>query len=266
MPLYVLLSTWIGTSTGLLDAVKISKEVLLFGGFTLALFTTPTRTVKKFVRDKLVWLIAGYAALTVLLAIIKPTDQDAEAIAVVYNLRFLLYFLYAGLLITRMDAEFIKKSVKIVLTVGTFVALFGIFQVAVLPDDALSHIGYSRENGTPAAFYISDETKAIERAHSTAKDPNSLGSYLIIILSFSALYLLQKWPRQRLLLGGMFLATSLCLFLTYSRSAWIGSVVALMLLQKNSNIPRTYRTNNCSGRNFCVQKHFGCTKPSVSRR
>jgi hypothetical protein len=237
IPLHVLFSTWIGTSTGLLDVAKISKEVLLVCGFIMVLCTASLTSLKRFSRDKLVWLIAAYATLTVLIALIKPTDQDAELIAVVYNLRFLLFFLYAGLLMSRLDSNFIIKSVKIVLLSGTIVALFGIFQVTLLPNDALSHIGYSKENGTPAVFYISDETQAIERAYSTIKDPNSLGSYLIIIISLSVLYLIQKWPKQRLLLGGIVLASTLCLLLTYSRSAWIGVIAALGVLVLL--IPRT---------------------------
>jgi O-antigen ligase len=213
-----------------LTLLRFLKKSYLVVGVVLALLTTPKKFLVKLAKDKLVWLIALYATLTLVIALLKPTDQDAEAIAVVYNLRFLLFFLYAALLAHKHGRDLIKTSVKIVLAVGTIVALFGIFQVALLPDDALSRIGYSRANGTPAAFYISDETKAIERAYSTAKDPNSLGSYLIIILSISVLYLLSRWPKDRNLLGGIVLATVLCLFLTYSRSAWIGAAVAMTLL------------------------------------
>jgi O-antigen ligase len=230
MPVYVFLSTWIGTSTGLLDVIKISKEVLLVIGFLLALVTASKQTLLKLTQDKLVWLIALYAAVTIVIALVKHTDQDAEAIAVVYNLRFLLFFVYAALLVHKHGRRLVKTSIKTVLGVGVIVALLGVFQVAVLPDDGLSRVGYSRANGTPAVFYISDETKAIERAYSTAKDPNSLGSYLIILLSFSVLYLLSRWPRDRNLLGGITLAVLLCLFLTYSRSAWIGSAIAITLL------------------------------------
>ena len=237
MPFYVFISTWVGTSTGFLDAIKISKEIILVFGFVLALATTPKSTIIIMAKDKLVWLIAGYAALTVVLAFIKPVDQDAEAIAVVYNLRFLLFFLYGALLIQKLDKSLIKKTVKIVLAVGAIVSLLGIFQVALLPNDALSNVGYSRANGTPAAFFISDQTQAIERAYSTAKDPNSFGSYLIIIVCLSALYLLLRWPNDRKLLDGITLAVTLCLVLTYSRSAWIGFIVALAILF--ALIPRT---------------------------
>ncbi len=229
MPFYVFISTWVGTNTGLLDAVKISKEIILVFGFVLALATTSKATIIRMVNDKLVWLIAGYAALTVALALIKPADQDAEAIGVVYNLRFLLFFIYGALLIQKVDKSLFNKTVKIVLAVGTIVSLLGVFQVALLPNDALASVGYSRANGTPVAFFISDQTQAIERAYSTAKDPNSFGSYLIIILTISLLFLFSKWPKHRNLFGGIVLAVTLCLFLTYSRSAWIGSIAALMV-------------------------------------
>jgi hypothetical protein len=230
MPLYVFFSTWIGTSTGLLGAVKVSKEVLLVIGFVLTLVVSSRETIKKLARDKLVWLIGLYSLLTIMMALIKPTDQDAEAIAVVYNLRFLLFFLHGVLLSYKYGRSLITKSLKIVLVVGVVVSLFGIFQVALLPDDALSRVGYSRANGTPPVFYISDETKAIERAYSTVKDPNSAGSYLIVVLSLSVVYLISRWPKDRNLLGGITLSVLLCLFLTFSRSAWIGATTAILIL------------------------------------
>ncbi len=236
-PLHVLISTWIGTGIGLLEITKGFKEFLLVFGLLLTLLTVSKKTIFKLATDKLVWLIGLYAAITLLMAIIKPTDQDAEIIAVVYNLRFLLFFIYGALLVQKQGNTLIHKSAKIVLSVGVIVAMFGVFQVAVLPDDALAHIGYSKSNGTPAVFYISDETKDIERAYSTIKDPNSLGSYLIIILSTGLLYMLSRWPKDKYLLGGFILISVMCLFLTYSRSAWIGAIVAVLAL--TLFLPRT---------------------------
>ncbi len=226
MPLHIFLSTWLGTSFGVLEAAKIAKDVVLVIGFLFA-FCTNIREpwFKTFLRDRLVWLIAAYALLTIGLALIKPTDTDAEILGVVYNLRFLLFFLYGLLLMRLFDAKHIQTvAIKIVLSVSLIVVVFGIVQYVALPNDALKHVGYARENGVLATFFI-DNKPDLERVMSTIRDPNSLGSYLIIIGPLLAAIWLKR-KNRRVGLAAFGLATVICLVLTFSRSAWLGFVLA----------------------------------------
>jgi hypothetical protein len=190
MPVHVLISTWVGSSLGLLTVTKILKDVVLVVGLVMAFLAVDKSTLRKLARDKLAWLIVAYTALTLVMALIRSVEQDAEVLGIVYNLRFLAMFVYATLIISWAGAGFRKRAVRIVVCAGLIVAAFGVIQYTLLPSNALSHLGYSKVNGTPPAFFI-DEKPDLERVMSTLKDPNSLGSYLLIIVFFNS-YSFQK--------------------------------------------------------------------------
>ncbi len=224
MPLHIFVSTVLGVNLGFLDVAKALKDVVLVFGFCLIFFASAQKTwFKKWLSSKTTLLILAYAGLTLLLALFRPTDTDAEILGIVFNLRFLLFFLYAVLLTGHFSVKKLREdSLKIVLWVGGFVVVFGIFQYFVLPNNALTSIGFERSNGVLPAFFIDDKPD-LERVMSTLRDPNSLGSYLIIIASLvtAKLYLAKKNEKKWWLVYGA--ATLLCLYLTFSRSAWLGA-------------------------------------------
>ncbi|HTE57639.1 MAG TPA: O-antigen ligase family protein [Verrucomicrobiae bacterium] len=230
MPLHVFLSTWLGTSFGLLEAARITKDIVVVAGFGAAVCCSWRQPwFGRLLKDKLVWLVLAYVLLTVGMALVKPTDLDAEILGVVYNLRFLMFFLYAGLLTRLFDPKHVlRRSVQIVLVAGAVVVAFGIIQYVALPNDSLKHLGYERKNGVLPVFLI-DEKPDLERVMSTLRDPNSLGSYLIIIapLAATALFLAKK-SRYKLRYAGLLAATVVCTWFTFSRSAWLGLALALM--------------------------------------
>lgn len=231
MPLHILLSTWIGTSFHILDFMKVFKDGVLVVGFLLALSVSWRHLwFRTLLKDKLLWLIVAYAGLTILLALVKPTDQDAEILGVVYNTRFLLFFLYAGLLVHLFPNKKLRcMAIKTVLVSGAIVVIFGILQYLVIPNNALTHVGYSRANGVLPAFFI-DEKPDLERAMSTLRDPNSLGSYLIIIGMVAAGIMFATKKRQREIQMGIYiLLTLFCLWFTFSRSALLGFMLASVI-------------------------------------
>ena len=228
MPLHIFLSTWLGTSWHVLELARTAKDVVLVFGFCLALGLSWRKPwFRSLLQDKLAWLFIAYGLLTVGMALIKPTDPDAELLGVVYNLRFLLFFGYGLLLTHLLDAgHILKRSLQVVLAAAAIGVLFGIFQYAALPNDALQHVGYTRANGVLPVFLI-DEKPDLERVMSTLRDPNSLGSYLIIIAPLAYVAMLAgKRPRDTYLYGGLLGATLLCLWFTFSRSAWLGMLLA----------------------------------------
>lgn len=229
MPLHVFISTIAGANLGFLEAAKVFKDIVLVFGFCLILLSSIKQDwFKGWTRNWLVVLIGLYVAHTVGLALYRPTDLDAEILGVVYNTRFLMFFLYAWLLAKTFPPKQIRlTALKIVSTVGLFVVLFGIVQYLFLPDDFLIHFGFTRENGVFSAFFI-DNKPDLERVMSTLRDPNSLGSYLIITGSLVAAGIVVERTRRntRLL---YIIATLLCLWFTFSRSAWIGFVMAAIV-------------------------------------
>ena len=228
MPLHIFLSTWLGSSFHILSTTRVLKDVILALGFLITLIPAiQNKWLKDLYKDPLVILITIYAALTVLLALIKPTDNQAELLGVVYNTRFLLFFIYGGLLLKLCDKSVIRRSLIAVMASAFIVLIFGIIQYTVLPNNALSHFGYTKSNGVLPAFFI-DEKPDLERIMSTIRDPNSLGSYIIIIISLMVA-LFARRSKQRLLATGFILLGLLCLWQTFSRSAWIGCFVAIVV-------------------------------------
>ena len=229
MPLHILLSTWVGTSFGVLEIAKVAKDIVLVVGFLLVLVPGVRRSgFRVLLRDKLVWLLAAYTLMTLEFALLEPTDLDAEILGIVYNLRFFMFFIYAVLLTKLFDpVHTLKRAVQVVLAVGSVVAVFGLLQYVVLPNDALKHLGYSRTNGVLPVFLI-DEKPDLERVMSTLRDPNSLGSYLVIIAPLAAAVMfMQKRPKEKILLSALLVAAVVCVGFTFSRSAWLGLAVAL---------------------------------------
>jgi O-antigen ligase len=135
--------------------------------------------------------------------------------------------LYAWLLVkTFPKRNILQASILISLVAGTVVALFGVIQYVLLPNDALTHLGFVRSNGVLPAFFIDDKPD-LERVMSTLRDPNSLGSYLIIVMSLAMAWRQKSAKRAKLIWSGVSLMAGLCLLLTFSRSALLGLVVAL---------------------------------------
>src|SRR3990167_7058523 len=187
MPLHIFLSTWFGSLTGALELAKVAKDGVLVVGLALTVAISIRQPLfKELIKDKLLWLIALYGLFTLLLAIIRPTDPDAEVLGLVYNTRFLLFFVYGMLLVKLFPVLYVRTmALKAVVASAAIVVVFGLVQYFVLPNDALIHLGYSRDAGVLPAFFIDDKPD-LERVMSTLRDPNSLGSYLIIVTALAA--------------------------------------------------------------------------------
>jgi len=232
MPLHIFLSTWIGTSFDILSFAKVAKEFVLLFGFGLALGMSIRKPwFKQLIRDKLVWLIVAFGLLHVLLILLRDTDQEAALLALAYNTRYLVFFLYAVLLAKMYGrGHLVKRSVQIVLASATIVLLFGAVQYNVLPHNTLESFGYSRESGVLPAFFIDDKVD-FPRVMSTVRDPNSYGSYLLIIIALAATYLrVVRRVGSRYLLVGVLGLSVINLLATYSRSAWVGLAFVSVLL------------------------------------
>lgn len=231
MPIYVLFSNWVGAEFGLLELTKAIKEPIMLLGLVLILLAESKNLKSIFVKDK--WLytvILAYSTLVLLTVFIFDNNFFAEILGLVYELRFFLFFIYGILIANRFKNKIRNQAVKVVLFVGVCVAFLGIFQVLILPNNALSGVGYSIETGSQQVFYIHDDSKTTERAFSTTKDPNALGAYLGIILILLVVYLKIKKSKIHFLNYIAIVSIIICLYLTYSRSAWVGLICGLIFL------------------------------------
>lgn len=223
IPFHAVISTWGGVSIGPLEVWKSWKEILLL----LCLLTSvPYLIVKKkwplFFGDPLFWLIIAYVLVHLVAWGVFRPETDAASAGLLMNLRFFGMFLLTMVLLTFVKpGQLLRSALLVVFGGGLVVILCGLLQATILPDDFLRHFGYSKDTIAPVTTL--DNNHAIVRLQSTLRGPNPLGQYLIVVI----LLLTAMWRRGReaVVVGGMMAATFL-LFGTYSRSAWIGMVVA----------------------------------------
>jgi O-antigen ligase len=176
-------------------------------------------------------LVAVYGALHVVLGTIAILRGNVTAQALGYgavsNLRYLMFFvvcLVAGSYYKEWVAMHWKK---ILLIPAGLVVLFGLLQAFVLPIDFLKHVGYGPE--TIAPYSTVDEKLEYVRAQSTLRGPNPLGAYLVIVITALVALFFRKRMRSWQL-GITIIAALLVLYATYSRSAYIGVVLAIITL------------------------------------
>jgi putative inorganic carbon (HCO3(-)) transporter len=231
MSFHIFISTIIGANLGFLELAKVLKDVVLVVGFlSVLIVSVQQKWFKGWIKSPLVILIGLYGLLTLVVALWRPVDADAEILGVVYNTRFLVFFLYGWLLTKLVDVKVLRtQAIKITLIAGFMVVAFGVFQYLLLPNDALVKLGFTRENGVLPAFFIDDKPD-LERVMSTLRDPNSLGAYLLIIGSLlTATWLNLKKKVKPALFGSYAIILALCMFFTFSRSAWLSAVITSIL-------------------------------------
>lgn len=230
MPFHIFLSQSLSLATGGLDAWKVGKDVVLLAGvvFTICLVYLQRRDTKAF--NFLLGLTALYGALHVLLWLAHPNSHDQSAmLGIIYNMRVPLFALLGFGAVLLMPKFVFSSTIKIVLVVSTVVAGLGAVQY-FLPSDILTHLGYSLDRGVRAAFFIEDNPD-LPRVMSTLREPNALGAYLILpAAAIGTLFLGTKDRNKRFMFAGALGLHALAVFLTFSRSAWLGLALALVLV------------------------------------
>lgn len=232
MPFHIFLSQWLSLYTGGLEVWKVGKDVGLAG---ITLFAVGLVYWQRKASNLFNWLLGLsvlYGLLHLLLWTANPDiNTESALLGFAYNTRlpaFLLLGMAAALL---NPGRFVFSLVfKIMLGVSTTVATLGVIQY-FLPPDILTHLGYSLERGVRASFFIDDHPE-LPRIMSTLREPNALGAYLILpAAALTALLSRARKPRNvRLMLAGALILHLLAIFLTFSRSAWIATALALGLV------------------------------------
>ncbi|MCE7936346.1 O-antigen ligase domain-containing protein [Candidatus Saccharibacteria bacterium CPR2] len=228
IPFHGFLSTWIGTLSGNLLLTKIWKEILLFLFCLLlvSLLARDEKLRKKLLKRRVNRAIILYSLLHLGWWILWRPEADAAAAGIMLNLRFLIFFVLAQVLVhyySRVKLQ--KTATKIIFITSMIVVLFGALQIFVLPNNFLSNFGYSSETIKP--FYTIDENQEFARINSTLRGPNPLGMYLILPISMIIAFAFQKKDWRYLFILIPYLIT---LFGSHSRSAWLGTLVSALVL------------------------------------
>jgi hypothetical protein len=230
MPFHIFLTQSLSLLTGGLEIWKVAKDVLLIlvTLFAVCLVLGMGRVSKQY--KWLLGISAAYAAMHAVLWMAHPDiyKQSAE-LGMLYNLR-LPEFAILGYSAVILKPDLFKSRTLITLILGVsgVVALLGVIQY-FLPSDILTHVGYSIERGVRPNFFI-DNKAGFPRIMSTLREPNALGAYLIVPITLTVLLWAKAAQRKhKLALIALFALYSVALLWTFSRSAWMGVVIAAVL-------------------------------------
>jgi len=229
LPFHAILTNWVGSNFGHLEAWRIWKEILLAAAlpFVFWLVLIDKKLKKRLATSWITQLFGLYILLHITLGAWAyahhEVNKTALAYAFIVNLRFIGFFILCAVIAAKSD--FLGRNwQKILMAPAAIVVAFGLVQKFLLPYDFLRHFGYGKS--TIPAYQTVDSNLDYRRIQSSLRGANPLGAYLVLIIVALGTYF-----RKNLKFFGFFLLGALIvLFYSYSRSAEIGVAVALGLL------------------------------------
>jgi hypothetical protein len=254
IPFHAFLTVWGSTLLGHYTLLRLWKELLLvplsFAALGLALWDKSIR--QKFLSSWLFRLMIAYVCLLILLGLfgLKQHTINTSALyeGLIVDLRLVIFFFVAW--VAASYSPWLKDHWKqLLLYPAALVVVFGLLQVFVLPANFLTHFGYSAATIQPYATV--DQNMQFIRIQSTLRGSDPLGAYLVVILAALAAIgsvlvfkrgLFKNESYRRALpwvLGGI--ATLVVLYFTYSRSAYVGALLAVALAAWRSMPSSTVR-------------------------
>jgi O-Antigen ligase len=235
IPFHALLTVWLSSIFGHYTVLRLWKELVLVG-LVVAAIVVVVRTpgpMKKVFRQPLfrllIVVIVAYALLTVVSGLVAVSSGRVTWTALGYglvsNLRFLAFFMVCIVAASYFHGFFKGRFGKLAHWPAIVVVIFGLLQFLVLPADILRHVGYGPDTISP--FIAVDGKLNYIRAQSTLRGPNPLGAYMVVVATaLAAMIIHQRKKYQLLLMVGVLTV----MYATYSRSAWIGLLLSLLVL------------------------------------
>lgn len=242
IPFHAFLTVWGSTLLGHYTLLRLWKELLLvplsFAALWLALWDKAVR--QRFLSSLLFRLMVAYVCLLFLLGLfgLKQHTINTSALyeGLIVDLRLVIFFFVAW--VATSYSPWLKEHWKQLLLVpAAVVVLFGLLQAFVLPAGFLAHFGYNGSTIQP--FATVDQNMQFVRIQSTLRGSDPLGAYLVVVLAALAVIgsvlvfkrglIKNEAYRQALpwVLAGV--ATLVVLYFTYSRSAYVGALLAVAL-------------------------------------
>ncbi len=232
VPFHAFLTVWASNLVGHYTLLRLWKEFLLvpivLGAFYILLSDKAIRN--KLFSLGITKLILVYASLLITNGVIFLARHQVSTKAMWYgllvDLRFLIFFL-ATLVLASISGQLVKNWRKILFFPAMVVAVFAIIQYLILPYDFLKHFGYG--NTTISPYETINYNLNHIRVASTLRGSNSLGAYLILPISVLAasLFAQNSGRRDKAMLG---FGLALALGFSFSRSAWLGAMLSVLLV------------------------------------
>jgi putative inorganic carbon (HCO3(-)) transporter len=233
MPVHAFVSTWLGTTIGPLLVWKSWKEILLALLIPLVVWYCVLRPdVARIIWSRLVnKLVAAYVLLHLVMSPFSTASAGAVVAGLMMNLRFLAIFVLVQVIV-QAKPKYLQRLLAVtprwLMWVGLGLGVLALLQVYVLPHDFLVQFGYNKDT-TIAPYILVDQNPNALRAFATMRGPNTLGAYMIMPV-VAALFWLYGGKRRDVLAWATLTLGLMAIYLTGSRSAWLGLIAALVTL------------------------------------
>lgn len=218
MPFHGLLSLSIGKLSSQQALVQAWKEILIVIMLAVAaigLFKKRLKIPKLDWTNKTAIIIIGLATIYI---VFSPTTLSPMLFGLKTDIVPILLFLLAQFAAPALNQ---KKLIKFLLLPAALVAILAILQVTLIPSSWLLVIGYGPTTINP--LQLVDPALQLVRAFASLGGPNQLGAYMILPLCLSLVLSVRNKDWRFGLLTLLFAAA---LALSFSRSAWIGGLIA----------------------------------------
>jgi len=233
LPFHAFLSTWVGTYTESLTLWKSWKEVLIsvVALPVLVWVASDRKRFYGFMKNRVMQAVLAFVVFSILLTLVMWNDTwtSARLAGLAFTYRYLLMFVLAFIWVRygNVNKEVLgKRAVVTLIEIAAIVAAFGVLQATVLPKEFLSSFGY--EKGVSIAPYVLiDENPSAVRAFSTFRGPNDFAAFLILPIVAVLAYAYHEKRSLRSWLGAALVLMLWALFLSGSRSGWLGALVAI---------------------------------------
>lgn len=211
---------------------KAWKELAILAATVLILIdyivSKSWRTVRN---DKLLWAAAAFGALHLLLVPLSQGSANTLVAGLMIDLRYIAYFAAVYMYVRRYP-KYRTSFLKVGLIGACIVVGFAVLQL-FLPHDFLKYLGYGHSTIEP--YMTVDKNPDFIRQNSTLRGPNPLGAYAIMVLAGVVAFGVavgRSVRSKRVQYGhlGLAIAGLVALWVSYSRGAWLGAVVALGLV------------------------------------
>lgn len=221
MAFHAFLAIWVGHLFGNQALWQSWKEILIVLLALVALDAVRRKpdAIKQLLTPSNGYILA-FAVVSAVVTLIANPPMVPAWFGLKTNFEFLAAFMLASLATSK---SLTSRATALLLGSSGIVAALAILQATVIPPNSLTAFGYGPQTILP----LQTLGNGLTRAFATLGGPNQLGSWLILPIALSA----KLWlDRMRWTLGLLIALQFIALYFTYSRSAWLGTAAAIILI------------------------------------
>ena len=216
MPFHAFLSVWGGHLFGHQGIIQAWKDILALALVaSTGWYVVRNRYAAAALRQPVAYLILAFAVVAGLVTVFTWPGLSAVAYGVKTDIEFLALFMVAYVV---GSTALTARLVRVIVMTGIVVAVIAALLSFALPPDFLARFGYGPDTILP--FRLIGPAAYGIRTPATLGGPNQLGAYLIIPFCLGvAVITMRRW------LAPIIAILTLGIYVSFSRSAWIGAAI-----------------------------------------